>query len=670
MYKILAAVLLSAALPVQALSLWEAGRLDYADGNAEVAAFVNGPQNTQLQVVLCSKNEAVKYRFSLLLPQFFEQGMMLEAEIDCDGRQSSAYVELSGNSLEFTVDDELYLSLKESPNLTITFEPADAAFLQLPPVIDLPLMGADQVIRRVASECTALTVHDGFLSRPGLLSAILWPRNGFNPDDIGDIDSLCTRAEPRGYFFDLNDACRLALDRFYQREGEGPLTFLYQLFHDPDGPYQKYKTLWNDALHAMPAGALAERGEADGREWYLGLYTLAGSRNVLDLPQSYYALLKHPQDPTTLLYDIDNRYEMEQLKYVSVLLRRMQGSYQGLQRVEQALNAWSEFYRRLSYLQPYTLQALALRPMVYREMLMRIWRVAGRPRGIVLSPEHVFRQGSGGRTVTNDELERKCAYFEGMRGDEFFYGSNECVNAIRAEMHLLGMMSEHYSAVRDAWDDFAKAWRSSIFASDDASDAVGENLRSNLALTLLTTGRIYGFGDYFLLRECISSRDGDICAFEKERALSSLSHELNNKVNSIARVSRADAALLQELQGKWQRYQDALTLYTEDLAATGRIPYWRSSLVQAVSAVLQTDAVMSAPYYREELPDASLYSNDEDDFGMEFSEEFDDLQKSALDEAKQRAEEREQEEQNAQPAAEQPKPQDSAAKAPEQQQQR
>lgn len=633
-----AALLAGAVLPAQAVSLWDAGRLDYADGNAEVAAFVNGPLHTQLQVVLCSKNEAVKYRFSLLLPQFFDQSMIFETTVDCDGQQFSSYAELSGNSLEFIADDQLCLALTHSPYLTISFDPADAELLQLPPVIDLPMQGADQVLRRVAAECTLLSTEDKFQGRPGLLSALQWPPRGFNPYNLGDVDELCTRPSPdgSGYYFDLNNSCRLTLDRFYQREGQGPLSFLHQLFFDDKGPYVKYQTLWNDALHSLPVGPQAERSTADHREWYLSLFTLAGRRPVLDLPPSFFAVRQHIGDATTLLYNIDNSSELDLLKYVSVLMRRLQGNYQGLQQVELALNAWAEFYRSLSaYLQPETREALALRPVIYREMLRRLRQVAGHPEGVVFLPEHTFRQGSGWRTSTGETLERKCAVFEGMRGDQFFAADRTCMSAISSELHLRGLITGYYQSVVSAWRDFVDAWRHSPYASADFEHEVAEDLRSHLALTLLTAARIYGFGEYFLLRECISSRDSDICAFEKERALSSLAHELSNRVNAVARVSRADAQALLQLNDKWNVYLQALTVYVNDLSRRGHLPDWQASLVQGIAAVLQTEAVLNAPYHREELPDVTM-GNAEDYVPLD----LEDLEQSALDEARQRTERR------------------------------
>ena len=72
-FKTLLAVLILMQGSVQAQpAMWEAGRLDYINGHAEVAAFVNAAGNTQLQVVLCSKNEPQNYRVTLLLPKVFD----------------------------------------------------------------------------------------------------------------------------------------------------------------------------------------------------------------------------------------------------------------------------------------------------------------------------------------------------------------------------------------------------------------------------------------------------------------------------------------------------------------------------------------------------------------------------------------------------------------------
>lgn len=625
----------------QALSLWEAGRLDYPDGTSEVAAFVNGPQQTQLQAVLCAKTEEHKNRLSLLLPQFYPDAMIFEIELNCGGEITSAYAELAGNTLEFQLDDEFYLALAQSPSLTLTFKPEDAAYLNLPVSLDLPLLGAGETLKSVAHACTLLCLDQDFKCRQGLLSALLWPEQGFNRDHLGNVDELCTAKTPRGWRFNLTQSCRLALDRFYLREGQGPLSFLYQLFHAPDGAYQKYQTLWNDAVRAMPTGPAADLGLADGSEWYLGLYALAGTRQLREYPLSYFSILNSRDDPTTLLYDIDGRYEMEGLKYLSVLMRRLPPSYQLHRSVEQALNAWADFYRQLTYLQPFILKAQALRPVMYRQMLLRIWNLAGRPQGLNLRPEHAFRQGTGSRTVTDSPLENKCAYFEGMRGDEFFFGSNDCLHSIRTELSTRGLKSEQYGALLAAWDEFADAWSSSIFYAPDGQSAAGETQRAAFGLTMLTACEVFGFGDYFLMRQCISSRDADICTLEKERQHNTLEHELLNRVNAIAAVSQQDAQALRDLQQRWETYSTALTSYIDDLVQRGRLPYWQGQLVQGVAAVLQTNAVLSAPYYREELPDETLLS--EDDFAEpapQVKSEVQDLERQALDEAQRRQAER------------------------------
>ena len=460
MLKMKAALGLWAVLALHnsaALTLWEAGRLDYPDGNAEVAAFVNGPQNTQLQAVLCAKDENDKNRLSLLLPQFYDASLMFEVVLACAGTEFPTYVELTGNTLEFQLDDDFYLKLADSASLTVKFKPEDAAYLHLPVSIDLPLLGADSVLQQVAQQCTSLCLRDDFKCRQGLLSALLWPPHGFNRDHFGDVDALCTRQATDGWHFNLTDSCRLTLNRFYAREGQGPLSFLQALFHDEDGAYQKYKTLWNDAVAQLGAGPLTDLGLVNDEEWYLGLYALAGTRELQDYPRSYFTILNSMADPTTLLYDIDSRYEMETLKYVSVLMRRLQPSYAVRQSLEHALTAWADFYRQLCALQPYILKAQALRPVMYRQMLLRIWQLAGRPRGLTLRPEDAFVQGSGGKTVTPDALEQKCAYFEGVRGDEFFFASDECIRAIHSELRLSGLITDDYPQLLRAWDDFAKA---------------------------------------------------------------------------------------------------------------------------------------------------------------------------------------------------------------------
>ena len=77
-------------------------------------------------------------------------------------------------------------------------------------------------------------------------------------------------------------------------------------------------------------------------------------------------------------------------------------------------------------------------------------------------------------------------------------------------------------------------------------------------------------------------------------------------------VSRSDGKKLQELQDLWQNYQDTLEFYLNHEVMRGALPLWRAELVKGVSAIVQTDAIINAPY-REEMPDVTL-DGSEDDF--------------------------------------------------------
>ena len=63
---------------------------------------------------------------------------------------------------------------------------------------------------------------------------------------------------------------------------------------------------------------------------------------------------------------------------------------------------------------------------------------------------------------------------------------------------------------------------------------------------------------------------------------------------------------------KWQIYYDELDKYLKSLVDTHKIPAWRAYMVKGVAAIMQTNAVLNAPYYKEELPDISLDSFDGD----------------------------------------------------------
>lgn len=603
------AVLAFAPAVVNGASLWEAGRLDYVDGSAEVAAFVNAPAGTQLQTVLCTRRDPEVFRVTLLLPKSHPSTQVFEVSTASDGVVSSAYAELNGNALEFQLDSRVVLSMVASPTLSLTFKPEDAALLQLPQTLEIPMTGADLTLRSVASECTALSLNENFNCRKSLVASLLWPPAGFAKDRASEIDALCTEGSAAPYRFSLNDGCKIALDRFFAHQGVGPLSFIDELMHREDGPFQRYVSLWNDSLRQMASGPVGLSAWAEDREWYLMLYSLAGKRSVQDFPESYGRILHHAADPTTFIYDIENRYELESLKYTAVLMRRHRGQLNVMAALEDALKAWAEFYREFSYLLPETRQAQALRVIAYRQMLLRIWQMAGRPAALDYRSENAFRQGTGGRRLTEEPLERQCSLFEGARRDEFFYPSEECRRGIEAGLHHMGLINEHYAAMVDAYRAFSSAWSTSPFA--DGETEAQSSLPEGLSLPLLTLMRIYGFGDYFLMRSCISTKDGDICALESRRAHLELNHEYHNKLASVQAVSREDGKTLTALQELYRAYETALGQYLHHEVMERGLPYWRAELVSGIAAQLQTDRLIAAPY-REEMPDVSLGS--EDDF--------------------------------------------------------
>lgn len=414
-----------------------------------------------------------------------------------------------------------------------------------------------------------------------------------------------------GFKFNNSSACKFALDRFYAHSGVGPLSFLNDLFNGKDSLYKKYQEQWNKAVSLAPSGAVRQDVYADNSEWYLMLYSFAGSRHIKSFPNSYYDILRLKDDPTTLVYDVDNRYEMETLKYAAVLHRRVSSSVQATTAVEAAIKAWTDFYREFLATLPQIQQAQALRPVIYRSMLMRIWYLAGMPQGITLSPANAFHQGRDGKTTTGDFLEKSCSFFDGANGEEFYFASDDCIKGIKSQLRIEGLKTDSYQAVVDAWDEFSKQWSQSMFFSDSIDDAVGEHPRSNLGLALLSLYKIYGFGDYFLLRECVSSRDPDICEYEAQKTYTSYAQERDNRLNAISAVSADDAKVLKDLDILWQKYYDALDNYVQELVAKGKIPHWRASFVKGMASIVQTNALLTIPYDREELPDESLDSGDD-----------------------------------------------------------
>ena len=174
------------------------------------------------------------------------------------------------------------------------------------------------------------------------------------------------------------------------------------------------------------------------------------------------------------------------------------------------------------------------------------------------------------------------------------------------------LINDEYHLLREKWDDYAKDWQKSIFYSESVDDAVGDHLLTGLSLPMLSAYKIYGFGDYFLLRDCISSRDQDICSFEERSLYNTYQLELNNRLAAIDAVSKDDALALKALSDKWQIYYDELDKYLKSLVDTHKIPAWRAYMVKGVAAIMQTNAILNAPYYKEELPDISLDSFDGD----------------------------------------------------------
>ena len=597
---------------------WEAGRIDYDDGTSEIAAFVNTPYKIQLQIVLCAKNEPINYRFSLIFPKSLEASAFFNVKISSAGDTTQAFAELNGNTLDFQLDPSVYVNLPDAPDLLIEFEQEDADFLGIPKVLDLPIYGADITIKQIAAECGYLCVNDDFKCESPLISAILWPRSGFIDDSVSELDEICTRGSDKAYRFNLSGKCKQALDLRFAAIGFEPLSFLDKLFHGNDSSYLKYRKSWNAALSMLkseqdpnnPDVDAEIAAEVDDYDWYLALYSIFGSRKLTDFPASYFAVLDLEEDPTTLLYNIDSRYDIETLKYMSVLLRHTDNEADKL--LERALSDWRIFYRDLSVSLPLIKEAQALRPLLYRSMLLRLWILAGKPQPIELKPEQIFVQGTDNKYTTDDLLEKKCAYFDGVRGDEFFFASKDCVSAIGEALKNSDFINDEYRVLREKWDEYAKEWRQSMFYSDSADDAAGEHLLAGLSLPMLSAYKIYGFGDYFLLRDCISSRDKDICSFEERSLYHTYLLELNNRLAAIDAVSKEDALELKALSDKWQVFYDELDKYLKSLVEKHKIPAWRAYTVKGVAAIMQTNAVLNAPYYKEELPDISLDSFDGD----------------------------------------------------------
>ena len=244
-------------------------------------------------------------------------------------------------------------------------------------------------------------------------------------------------------------------------------------------------------------------------------------------------------------------------------------------------------------------KAQALRPVIYRQMLMRIWRLAGYPETLHLRPENSFVHGSDGKTTTSEPLEAICSVFEGNNGDQFFFASPKCVQAISLDLRNLGLSGESLQEVVKRWDKFATAWQQSVFYLPNDEDVIGEHPRSGLALALISLYKTYGFGDYFLLRKCLSSRDSDICAYDADLNYDVYQSELRKTIAALSTVSGNDARSLSDLNKLWSRYYESLCAYTNGLARAGKIEAWRALFVQALASTLQSETVLNVMFARQ-----------------------------------------------------------------------
>lgn len=585
-------------------NMWEAGRLDYPSGSSEIAAFVDLPNDVQVQNILCTKKESSTNRLSVLLPKAYNDSLIIELKVESDATVTSAYAELSGNSLSLHVDNNVISSLIHAPDLALRFTKDDADLLGLPELLTIPMQGSSFANLRVASECTVQCLTNDFNCNKSLVSALLWPVRGFEYQGSNDIDTLCT-VDKHGYKeFNLTDECKLVLDRFYQKNGRGPISFIEDIFNN-NKDYLNYKSKWNSLVSLIQDEyGVDDKAYVTDKDWYLILYSLISTQKLVDYPKSYFEVLKYQDDPTTLLYDIDNRYDMESLKYTAVLTRRIQGLLAAQKLLNEALLSWSDFYREFSYILPAVYKVQAMRPLIYREMLLRLWLLADKPHGITLKDSNLFIQGTQGKTTTKDELEKKCTVFDGVNRDQFFFYSDTCERMILQNLRDNSKLTMSYQNFDTSFKDYLNAWKESVFLTEaDNGIEIEDQLRSNHALVLMSIAKIYGFGDYFLMRECISSQDDDICVFEKNRAIDSYTQEFNNKVKAIATVSTKDARSLSKLHDKFLAYNDSLNAYLKELVAQNKLQQWQATFALAMNMIMQTNTLISVPYQNEFIDD-------------------------------------------------------------------
>lgn len=426
-------------------------------------------------------------------------------------------------------------------------------------------------------------------------SCLQWPRtmSGYERS-ISDMYTLTPS-------FKLNAQCKNLLDQRFERDGKWALSFMPAIFKSPQSAYQDYQKHWNVLVKAVdPKGELPDTMLSDD-DYYLALFTLFTTTNLHEFPQSYFDILNFDDDPATFIYAMDNRYDLETIKYYAVLDRRLKGSASLLQTASHTYQVWEKFYQEFSSALPPIPKAQALRPLLYRQMLMRVWRLAGYPDPLHLKPQYAFTQGTNHHTITREPLEAKCSIFEGTQGDQFFFASPECVRSVFSDLRRLGYLNDDFKQVQLHWDAFAKATIQSQLLSLNGSGQLTDNNRAGLTLALLSMYKIYGFGDYFLLRNCLSTRDSDICQFQSFKAQQDYFNEVRNTISSVSVSSEKDAKMLNQLNELWRLYYDSLKVYTEGLVRRGKIKPWRAHFVQGVATTTQTETLLSGPYYQQPI---------------------------------------------------------------------
>lgn len=393
--------------------------------------------------------------------------------------------------------------------------------------------------------------------------------------------------------FTLTEKCRRLLDQRYAQDGVWPLHFLPSLFFSKNGDYQRYAEKWNSLVSAVdPEGKNIEVRVSD-EDYYLMLYSLFTDTVIHEYPQSYFDMLNYREEPESFLYAMDNRYDLETVKYYAVLDRRINHSISLVRTAAACYGIWNDFYQEFSESLPPIPKAGALRPVIYRQMLMRLWRLAGYPEPLHLKPEYAFSRGSGHKTLTGDKLEAECSVFEGLGGDQFFFASEACIKGIDRELTKGSFKSLLLQDVLSSWQQFEEeAQKSGLFIKEDMKTGLSQ-LRSSLYLPLLTMFNIYGFGDYFLQRSCISTRDKDICSFILRRSIQDYKNECRNVLSELSADGENSAAELSSILKLWDIYFEKLKAYAEEQIALGNTEPWRARMMLGIAVNLHAELLLT-----------------------------------------------------------------------------